>query len=294
MKESDFMPISNTLGRAFEYALCAKIVSSFSNISFTYRTIEEQEKEKHYFNSLSIEEKANYDISTSKICSDWLDSKLIPSINYTLDRLPDSAGVSGDVTDIRIQNSDITINISLKHNHNALKHPRLTRVPKWININTDSKYTSAYTIIWDSFLSKAYNLLPNATLFSELIGIDSQFVFNNLYNPLCNLVSSYLSDNIKTSYQVESLFKFMVGKYNFYKIIDTKDCVLIQNFIDLKIPTTVEIKQSDKSYITMDFSNGVVLKLRLHTASSRLVTRSIKFDVRGIFDDIDSVIINKN
>lgn len=288
------MPISNTLGRAFEYALCQKIVSYFTNITLTDRAIFEQGKDKNYYDSLSSVEKIKYDIATNRICSEWLNSKILASKTYTLDRLPDSAGVNGDVTDIRLETSDSIVNISLKHNHNALKHPRLTRVPKWIDIDSDSKYASDYNNIWNSFLSKANNLSSTATLFSELIDIDNEFVFNNLYDPLCNLVSNYLSQNIKTSSQVESLFKFMVGKYNFYKIIDTRDYILIQDFIDLKIPTNVKINKIDKSYIQMIFNNGVILTLRLHTASSRISTKSVKFDVRGSFDNIDSIIINKN
>lgn len=288
------MPISNTLGRAFEYALCQKIVSYFTNITLTDRAIFEQSKDKNYYDSLSSVEKIKYDIATNRICSEWLNSKILESKTYTLDRLPDSAGVNGDVTDIRLKTSDSIVNISLKHNHNALKHPRLTRVPKWIDIDSDSKYASDYNNILNSFLLKANNLSSTATLFSELIDIDNEFVFNNLYDPLCNLVSNYLSQNIKTSSQVESLFKFMVGKYNFYKIIDTRDYILIQDFIDLKIPTNVKINKIDKSYIQMIFNNGVILTLRLHTASSRISTKSVKFDVRGSFDNIDSIIINKN
>ncbi|MBT9830294.1 HaeIII family restriction endonuclease [Clostridium baratii] len=294
MKESDFMPVSNTLGRAFEYALCQKIDSKFDNITLTDRAVAEQSKDKRYYDALNSDEKSKYDISTNRICSEWLNLKLISSNMYTLDRLPDSAGVNGDVTDIRLEAPNAIVNISLKHNHNALKHPRLTRVPKWIDINTDSKYASDYKNIWDSFLSKANTLSSTATLFNELIAIEANFVFDNLYNPLCKLVSNYLTENIKTSSQVESLFKFMVGKYDFYKIIDNPDCVLIQDFIDLKMPKNVKIEQTDKSYIKMTFNNGVILNLRLHTASSRISTKSVKFDVRGSFDDIDSITIKKN
>ncbi|MDM0740113.1 HaeIII family restriction endonuclease [Clostridium perfringens] len=294
MKESDFMTASNTLGRAFEYALCKKIDSNFTNITLTDRAVVEQSKDKRYYDALNSDEKSKYDISTNRICSEWLNLKLIDSNIYTLDRLPDSAGVNGDVTDIRLESPNAIINISLKHNHNALKHPRLTRVPKWIDINTDNKYASDYKNIWDSFLSKANTLSSTATLFNELIAIEDNFVFDNLYNPLCKLVSNYLTKNIKTSSQVESLFKFMVGKYDFYKIIDNPDYVLIQDFIDLKMPKNVKIEQTDKSYIKMTFNNGVILNLRIHTASSRISTKSVKFDVRGSFDDIESITINKN
>ncbi|WP_394899136.1 HaeIII family restriction endonuclease [Clostridium paraputrificum] len=288
------MPVSNTLGRAFEYALCSKIASSFSNISLTDRAIAEQEKDIHYYNSLNHEEKVKYDISTTKICNSWLISKLNSRMLYTLDRLPDSAGVNGDVTDIRIENTNTIINISLKHNHNALKHPRLTRVPTWIGINSDPSYSQAYARVWSNFHTLARNLSPDSTLFSELIAINPNFIFDNLYNPLCSLVASYLDENINNSNQVELLFKFMVGRYNFYKIIDRRDYLLIQDFIDLEMPTDVEINHIAKSYIEMIFNNGVVLTLRLHTASSRMSTNSVKFDVRGCFDDIDSIIISKN
>lgn len=288
------MPISNTLGRAYEYALCKNIQSLFSNVSFTDRALEEQSKDVSHYKSLSESEKQAYDLSASKICNNWLNSKILSTQNYLLDRLPDSAGVNGDVTDIRIQNDSSTLNISLKHNHNALKHPRLTRVPTWVGISKDVNYKNSYDTCWTNFIKKSKELAPSATLFRELVNLEKDFIFDNLYNPLCSLVSSYLVKNTLTSPQVQSLFKFLVGKYSFYKIIDTKDCILIQDFIDMPMPTSVKIMQTDKSYIQMNFDNGVVLTLRLHTASSRISTKSVKFDVRGSFDNMKSLTITKN
>ena len=288
------MPIPNTLGRSYEYALCEKIVSLFSNISFTNRALEEQRKDISHYETLSESEKQAYDLSVSKICNDWLNTKILDDQSYSLDRLPDSAGVNGDVTDIRLESNLSTLNISLKHNHNALKHPRLTRVPTWIDIKADSNYRRLYDTCWTNFIQMAEKLNPNATLFRELVDIEENFIFDNLYNPLCNLVSNYLSNNISNIKQVQSLFKFMVGKYNFYKVIDTRDSVVIQDFIDMPMPTDVKIQQTDKSYIQMNFDNGVILTLRLHTASSRISTKSIKFDVRGSFDNMTSIAIPKN
>lgn len=286
------MPRSNDMGRSYEFALCNQIKRNFINVTLTERAEAEQERDNHHFDDLDLYTQNEYIKSAELICSNWLTDKINCQEEYTLDRLPDRAGVSGDVTDIRIESNNEQINISLKHNHDALKHPRLTRLPSWVCKNDDDSYYSMHDLIWDRFFDAAYKLNPDATLFKDITSIDADFINNNLYNPFCSFITDYLSENTHTPKAVQNMFAFLVGTYNFYKIIDRTDHISIQDFINIPAPNSVEVFQINQSHIGMIFDNGVELDLRLHTASSRLI-RSVKFDVRGTFDNIKSLIIKK-
>ncbi len=287
------MPRSNDMGRAFEFALCDQIINIFKNVTLTERAMYEQQRDIQHFEYLNFKTQNSYVESSTLICYNWLSNKINPRESYRLDRLPDSAGVYGDVTDIRIISERECLNISLKHNHDALKHPRLTRLPNWIGLNYDDEYTRIHNEIWDNFFELVEVVAPNATLFRDLTIIDRDFVNDNLYDPFCAFVADYLSENTSSPHAVRQMFNFLVGTYDFYKIIDRNDFIAIQEFINIPIPTRVKIKQTDRSHISMIFDNGIELNLRLHTASSRLI-RSVKFDVRGIFDSIPTLIIEKS
>jgi len=209
-------------------------------------------------------------------------------INIVVDRLSDSEGVSGDVTDIRVQfylqNSVNQVNISLKHMHEALKHPRLTRVPQWIGIENRArkeKYLVDYANIWDSFINQGKKILTGVERFNELKAIDSNFIENNLYKPFYHLVMDFLTTNCKESQQAEMLFDFLVGKNDFIKFIDKKTKIEVQDFCAIPRPKTVAVSHHVSGYLDFEFDNGWKLSGRLHNASGRIATRSIKFDIQA-------------
>jgi hypothetical protein len=80
----------------------------------------------------------------------------------TIERLSDNEGKKGDVTDIRLRFDNRTENLSIKHNHKALKHQRPSATPKQCgfkktsieSINFKSKYkkiTSKFSSFQCSF-----------------------------------------------------------------------------------------------------------------------------------------------
>lgn len=292
------MPVSNTYGRAFEYIICKRLEKNIPNFSFTKRAINEQEKDKLLYNGLPENIKNTYKNSAKQI-SKWILSQfesIQNSTNVSIDRLPDSEGVKGDVTDIRITTESEVINISLKHNHNALKHPRLSKVPQWINVSDTyalSNYKQAYNTIWENIIQDAKRNVPGITLFSELNTISDSYINQRIYHPLCELVAQFLISNIINSDQVSNMFYFLVGNCNFIKIIDYPKEIVISNFVDIPTPNKVVITHTQDSYLKMEFDNNWILNLRLHTASSRLITKSIKFDVRAEKTTVSEYIISK-
>lgn len=280
------MPVSNSYGRSFEYILCNVIQQKWvSHINFTPRAEYEQQKDISLYNELPLDMKESYRASANKIY-DWLLPRLqtlFGSNIILLDRLPDLAGVQGDVTDIRFSANQSVVNISLKHNHNALKHPRLTRVPNWINASSQNTqiYKNTYDDIWKRIIIDAERHVPGIKLFNELNNISKDYINQNIYHPLCELVRIFLTTAITGSSQVNDMFKFLVGNNDFIKIIDYPNEIIVSDFAGIPAPTSVEITHPQDSYLKMKFDNGWILSLRLHTASSRLHTKSIKFDVRA-------------
>ena len=202
-----------------------------------------------------------------------------------IDRIPDSAGVQGDVTDIRImlfsENKGATLNISLKHSHEALKHPRLTRVPNWIDLESTieaRKYLQDYKDIWESFFKKGKILLPEATRFNELKSVDPNMIEEHLYKPLYQLVGNFLAKNIVNEAQTKHLFEFMVGRFNFIKFVDYDGQIEIRDFSNIPKPGSVKVGFNEKGYLRLIFDNGRILSGRLHTATEWL-EKSIKFDM---------------
>lgn len=210
-----------------------------------------------------------------------------------IDRIPDVAGVKGDVTDIRIRvfskGGVATINVSLKHRHAALKHPRLTRVPEWIGLSGSKEgkeYLKAYEQIWEAFFQKSKTLLPNAKRFRELKAVDPDFIEVNLYRPLYKLVGNFIKNNVKSPNQVQQMFSFLVGTYDYIKFIDHNGKIEVRDFSRTAKPSSMVVEYKEGGYIYFQFDNGWRLSGRLHTATEWL-KKSIKFDIQPI--NLDSV-----
>ncbi len=296
------MPLSARYGRAFEFCVTKSILSQLEElypgkVKTTERAKGMQRQGREQFENLNVELREQFTGSGRKIAG-WLSENKLKEIGETsrveLDRIPDIAGTMGDVTDIRAQfftkDGVRYVNVSLKHRHEALKHPRLTRVPEWIGLAESGqgrKYIDAYERIWSTFFQRGKKLSPNAKRFRELRAIDHTFVERNLYVPLYTLVRNFLQENVKTSSEVRQMFDFLVGKFDFVKFVDHDGGIEIRDFSNILRPSRVEIEYEGTGYLHVNFDNGWRLSARLHTATEWL-KKSIKFDVQPM--DLDSVV----
>jgi hypothetical protein len=72
----------------------------------------------------------------------------------------------------------------------------------------------------------------------------------------------------------------LIGNTNFTKIVVNEKDIVLYKFQDLPISNSMEsIVISDKN-ILVDFRNGIKVNMRIHTASSRFETNSLKFDTQ--------------
>jgi len=291
------MPKSDSYGRALEYIIVSTIMVSVpkGNLEVSSRLLRDQRRDRVKFLGLEDKDKQLYKKYALAVYK-WLDDSFnISSNKIKIDRLPDSAAIKGDVTDIRITKNNKDINLSVKHIHDALKHQRppttAVRCGYAKGSKEDIDFRRKLELINNNFLNKASKLLPKATMFNELKTKDNSFIDKNLYLPICQLVSDFINNNCSKVGNAQELFAFLVGNTNFYKIRAVGDKIEVQEFAEIEKPRLVKASVKNSSYVILVFSNKWQISMRIHTASSRIGT-SVKFDTKQENAIISKEIIN--
>lgn len=219
---------------------------------------------------------------------------------------PDKKGIAGDVRDLLITRNGVKweIGFSLKHNHFAVKHSRLSPTidfgDKWYGYPCSNQYFE--------------DVLP---LFRKLRGLkaenknweDIPNKADDIYKPL---LQAFL-DELRRSYNLHKdipakLVEYLLGEYDFYKVISIENQKLTQlqafnlhsslskqtktKRSKIKIPKTLlpdrivnmEIapsknKNGEINTVNLYLSNGWQFSLSIHNASKR-VEPSLKFDIQ--------------
>lgn len=314
---------STKTGKAFEYACLISIENFYSK--FSVQTLIKQTPQlktaKSYFNGLDQVEQANY------LKAGYAGIKLIdllePKLRYSdpksileLSLQNDKAGQRGDVRDVLCIRNDAkvwTIGLSCKHNHFALKHPRLSPSidfgKQWLGFPCSSTYLNEVNKIFSplSPLAKKKVLWANTNINKT----------EDIYKPL---LESFIKEfkqlyNTHKNDVPEALVKYLIGENDFYKVIalEKQHATLVlpvnlnttlnipyQNHKSLlkvdkpKLPSVIyhigfkqEINKKSHSIITSNNTiiitcdEGWTFSMRIHNASSK-IENSLKFDVEAI------------
>lgn len=213
----------------------------------------------------------------------------------------DSQGEKGDVRDILIVRRNVKweIGLSLKHNHFAVKHSRLSKTidfgEKWFNIPCSQQYWDEVNPLFDYLKEEK----DKGTKWRDLPDKE-----NDVYVPLLNA----FKEEVERSYGFHSevprrMVEYLLGEYDFYKVVsvDAKKITQIFTFnlrgtlnqstktteptteIPIaKLPTrivSIDFKPNKKNTIEMFMDEGWQFSFRIHNASSK-VEPSLKFDVQ--------------
>ncbi|WML92534.1 HaeIII family restriction endonuclease (plasmid) [Thiothrix lacustris] len=277
---------SDTNGRALEYCLTKELISVFSICSLDENTLRDQNRDSVKFNSLDQEMQIYY-ISQCKKLAHWIkENKINGSSNIKIFRLNDNAAKKGDVTDIRIANEHSSYNISLKHNHDAVKHQRPGGLYQQLGVDDKERKATYKMNIKDierSFKENAIKL--NTNLFSEVKDSDISII-NKMYSDMCDLVIIELNNLL---YEAAHFFRFLIGNIDFDKIIVTENEIRIMDFSSISSPSSLRAEKLNNSYIKLIFDNGFIFNMRLHTASKTFNNNksiSLKFDTRLESDSV--------
>ena len=298
---------SNNQGRAYEFISLLVLGNEINSIrpaviiqNSSYSAAESA------WNILSDEDKNKYTISAKAAVKRIfeLEPRIMEDGNDEIELLiqPDQRGEDGDVRDILIVRRKIAweIGLSLKHNHFAVKHSRLSKSidfgKTWYDVPCSNDYWSEVSPIFE-YLAKEK---AKGTKFSDLPSKE-----NDVYVPILNAFINEINKQYETNKDIPSkLVEYLLGKFDFYKVIsvDNKKLTRIQGFnlhgtlnqegitklkpsIEIplvSLPTRIvklDFVPGSRNKVELYMNEGWQFTFRIHNAAT-LVEPSLKFDIQ--------------
>lgn len=272
------MPSQTESGKAWEYGLARQFVN-LSNAKLVINRPRYQSQTSYDLLSdserLAINRAANEAVVFLRAHDPRLNQIRQVSIQS------DQAGRDGDVRDILIvTDADDIIGISAKHRHAALKHSRLSDTidfgAAWYGVPCSNKYWNAVNPVFNDLrttTTRYWRDFPNK--------------HKRIYLP----VLAAFIDEITKNADVEKMLLYLIGRFDFYKIIKVNGSIQFQSFKlrgDLQwgrkvpLPTRViefTMRKNSRTTADLTLDQGWTLSFRIHSASSR-IEPSLKFDVQ--------------
>lgn len=275
-------------GKAFEYQLAIEF-SKFLNIPFL-DTPEKTIAELCFLSHTQKEqEKFQRAADEAAVFLSCHDKRFTQGISVFLQ--PDQAGKIGDVRDVIISLSDNNgIGISAKNRHDAIKHSRLSDLidfgKEWADYPCSSDYMKRVKPVFEDLRNKRK---------SDIMFRDIPDKANRYYLPVLTAFEVELRRLCEDFGQrfVKRTFQYLLGRYDFYKVIKENNHVAIQSFNingelqwgkKWKIPDRIDAitrKRGSTNTLIVSFVGGWQLSFRIHNASSK-VEPSLKFDIKFI------------
>ncbi|WQZ36375.1 HaeIII family restriction endonuclease [Helicobacter pylori] len=298
---------SNNQGRAYEYAWCLaleqklsvfkKVVmdkqNGFNAANRAYESLEKSLQERYL-------ESAKQGVLLLLDCEPLLSEVIGSSQNeITLSLQKDKLGEMGDIRDILIYFDRFCIGLSIKHNHDALKHSRLSKDldfgKKWLGVGVSQNYKDTIKPLFE----KLENAKKEGMLWRDFPNKEQE-----IYAPLLQAFKKEVLriDEDKKNKVPQKMVEYLLGKYDFYKAIllerEQKTKLEAYHFNNTlnrsvknkpkriiplsKLPTRmIYFDFKPKSFNTLELvlNEGWSFSLRIHNASSR-VEPSLKFDIK--------------
>ncbi|WP_231247136.1 HaeIII family restriction endonuclease [Helicobacter pylori] len=298
---------SNNQGRAYEYAWYLAleqklsvfkkvIVDKQNGFNACYRAYESLEKslQERYLES------AKQGVLLLLDCEPLLSEVIGSSQNeITLSLQKDKLGEIGDIRDILIYFDRFCIGLSIKHNHDAVKHSRLSKDldfgKKWLGVGVSQNYKDTIKPLFE----RLENAKKEGMLWRDFPNKEQE-----IYAPLLQAFKKEILriDGNKKNKVPQKMVEYLLGKYDFYKAIllerEQKTKLEAYHFNNTlnrsvknkpkriiplsKLPTRmIYFDFKPKSFNTLELvlDEGWSFSLRIHNASSR-VEPSLKFDIK--------------
>lgn len=295
-------------GKAFEYATAISFYNYISQSGGAVQIKNDQNfmNVENSFNALNNFEQNELMRAASAGCVEVINLEPVLQEKNSLliiSIAPDYFGQTGDVRDVILQKDGWEIGVSCKHNHEALKHPRLSSMidfgQEWAGYPVSQTYWQNVTPVFQML----QNFHQQKVNWRDLSNHGVSKV-NDVYIPL---LTSFLDEfNYLDNQYMDLATKFMeylAGRKDFYKfVMDENHQVLTVYCYNLHgdlgingnvplipLPTCFVGKgwkinrngtQSNNTLI-IEMDNNWIVGLRLHSAAS-LVETSLKFDSQPI------------
>lgn len=310
---------SNDQGRAFEYACIIKLKDRIEDIrpaivdeesvvaAKRAWKIQTEEQQKIFFRAADAFIDTLFLAEPLILECDGEDDIIFLSINK------DSDAEGGDVRDIVITRNSIRwdIGLSMKHNHFAAKHSRLSSTIdfgiKWYNSPCDNSYWSIVKPIF----SRLKSLKAEKVAWHDMSDKEDSVYFPIVDAFINEMNRAYKADNTIPA----RLISYLLGIRDFYKVVavDKKQLTEFQSFnlrgelnkdgknnkATLLIPQadlpteiiSLRFKPGSKSTAELYLNNGWSLSFRIHNAST-IVEPSLKFDIQFLGVPANIITIN--
>lgn len=297
---------SNNQGRAYEFAWINVLNQALSKTRKTVIVSNSSlEANKRAWNVMPEDMKELFIISAEAAVKTIIELEPRMAENDSgvlkLESQKDNAGVTGDVRDIVIKRDDIDweIGLSIKHNHEAVKHSRLSHKldfgSEWFGIPCSQNYWDSVNTIFERLKLEK----DNGTKWSEISDKDDTVYIPLLQAFMDEVNRAYLYDSTMPRKMIE----YLIGINDYYKVVshDSQRLTLIHSFNvhgSLNQPSKIKVsaisvplvqlptelvamrfKTGSKNTIEMYLNNGWELSFRIHNASSK-VEPSLKFDIQ--------------
>lgn len=310
---------SDRNGRAFEYACINCLYSEISSRrKATILKDNNYTQRKTAWDSFDSSKQTTFTLAAKAAIPQLfnMEPMILEDTNDILEMsfLSDSQGIKGDVRDIVLKRKDVCweIGFSIKHNHFAVKHSRLSSkldfCKSWFKIECTKEYWDEIKPIF-SYLNEQKNANKN---WKDLPNKISQ-VYIPLLQAFINEINRQYSKN--GSVVPVRMVEYLLGEYDFYKIIgvDVQRVTEIKTFnlhgtlnkpSKQKRPTIVvpiatlpdrivdiSMKPESDNTVELYLNNGWQFSFRIHNASTK-VEPSLKFDIQ--FVGVPSTILSIN
>lgn len=298
---------SNVQGRAYEYAWIKTLYKTLHGMRNT-RIVENSSwyTNEKAWGLVDGETQERFVISAEAAINTILElePKLLENDDeLTLEFQKDGAGIKGDVRDIVIRRDDVEweIGLSIKHNHDAVKHSRLGYKldfgKEWFDMPCSDQYWKDVEPIFH--MLKAEKEKKNR--WSEL-GDKKDVVYRPLLQAFIDEVNrAYRKDKDMPRRMLE----YLIGIKDYYKIVsrDSKRLTLIYTFnihrtlnkpgknriLAITVPivelptrlVALEFRPGSDNTVEMFLDKGWQLSFRIHNGSGEVET-SLKFDVQFV------------
>lgn len=297
---------STTNGKAYEYACVIslkEIVSKYRNIKIIENS--SMSIARRRFETISEDEK-NIMLKSAKAGIEaiiTMEPRILEDGHDDLEisLQSDDAGIEGDVRDVLIirKSIDWEIGISVKHNHYALKHSRLSMNldfgEKWFNIPCSKEYFDEIR----PYFQELKDMKLKGFLWRDIENKDERF-----YVPILKAFMRELNAKYEKygSQVTKKMISYLIGINDFYKLIGidsqrttkiipfnmygtlnkpSKKEEPIQKLKILELPTRIvelSFKENSSTTLELIMDNGWQISFRIHNASSK-VEPSLKFDI---------------
>ena len=299
---------SNDQGRAYEFAWINTLLEALDSLRKTEIVYNSSyDANKKAWNTISKEKRVLYTNSANAAVNTILELEPLMEENsddtLLLEFQKDESGVSGDVRDIVIRRDNIEweIGLSIKTNHDAVKHSRLSHVldfgNEWYGVPCSDKYWDDIAPVFD-FLKQEKN---KKTKWNNLTDKEG-----DVYVPLLQAFLDEVSKVYREDPSIAvKMFEYLVGIKDYHKIVSREDkkMTLIHTFnlhgtlnkpsevkvsvfevLQSELPTEIlsmRFKKNSRTTVEIYMDNGWAFSFRIHSAST-LVQPSLKFDVQFI------------